>query len=182
MQGVRKNITPVPLKKLPPDEKEKKKLRKKRKRNAIAALLIFFLLHFPTSAHHIILEEIREMASSLSNIHVIILVNISVLDRAANIFHSQITDFRWRYDTVHASIDKTLSLTPDSEDKRSLLHSIDYQHRLQEDLLSTSEAEVNELLALLDRLRGSLPRVNKALAMSDPTSFRIKRGLAAILL
>jgi hypothetical protein len=148
--------------------------------NAIAALLIFFLLHFPTSAHHIIFEEIREMASSLSNIHVIILVNISVLDRAPNIFRSQITDFRRRYDTAHASIDKTLSLTPDSEDKRS----IDYQHRLQEDLLSTSEAEADELLALLDSLRGSLPRVNKAptLAMSDPTSFRIKRGLAAILL
>ncbi len=152
--------------------------------NAIAALLIFFLLHFPTSAHHIIFEEIREMASSLSNIHVIILVNISVLDRAANIFCSQITDFCRRYDTVHASIDKNLSLTPDLEDKCSLLRSIDYQHRLQEDLLSTSEAEADELLALLDSLRGSLPKVNKAptLAMSDPTSFRIKRGLAAILL
>jgi hypothetical protein len=120
--------------------------------NAIATLLIFFLLHFPTSAHHIVFEEIREMASSLSNIHVIILVNISVLDRAANIFRSQITDFCRRYDTVHASIDKTLSLTPDSEDKHSLLRSIDYQHRLQEDLLLTSEAEANELLALLDSL------------------------------
>ncbi len=60
--------------------------------NAIAVLLIFFLLCFPTSAHHIVFEEIGEMAGSLSYIHAIIPVNISRLDRAANIFRSQIAD------------------------------------------------------------------------------------------
>jgi hypothetical protein len=120
--------------------------------NAIAALLIFFLLRFPTSAHHIVFEEIGEMAGSLSYIHAIIPVNISRLDRATNIFRSQITDLCRRYNTVHASINKTLSQTPDSEDKRSLLRSINYQRHLQEDLLSTSEAEADELLALLDSL------------------------------
>ncbi len=124
------------------------------------------------------------MASSLSYIHAIILVNISGLDRAANIFRSQIPDLRRCYDAVHTNLDKTLSTTPDSEDKCSLLSGIDYQCHLQEDLLSTSEAEADELLALLNSLRGSLPRVNEAptLAMSDPTSIRNKRGIAAILL
>ncbi|MFN9910508.1 MAG: hypothetical protein ACK56F_31085, partial [bacterium] len=39
-------------------------------------------------------------------------------------------------------------------------------------------------MALLDNLKGTLPRVNEAptLAMSDPTSFRIKRGIEAMLL
>jgi hypothetical protein len=44
--------------------------------------------------------------------------------------------------------------------------------------------KADDLLALLDNLRGTLPRVNEAptLAMSDPTSFRIKRGIGAMLL
>jgi hypothetical protein len=113
--------------------------------NAIAALIIFFLLRFPTSAHNIVFEEIGEMAGSLSYIHTIIPVNISWLDQAANIFCSQITDLRRRYDIVHAKLDKTVSTAPDSEDKRSLLRSLSYQCRLQEDLLSTSEAEADEL-------------------------------------
>ena len=54
---------------------------------------------------------------------------------------------------------------------------------MKEDLLSTSEAEADKLLDLLTSLRGSLPRVNEApsLSMSDPSSFRIKRGIGAFL-
>jgi len=53
--------------------------------NSVAALLIFLLLRFPspTSTHHIVFEEIGEMAGALSYIHAIIPVNISGLDRAA---------------------------------------------------------------------------------------------------
>ena len=60
--------------------------------NSVAALLIFLLLRFPspTSAHHIVLEEIGEMAGALSYIHAVIPVNISGLDRAANTFRSQV--------------------------------------------------------------------------------------------
>jgi hypothetical protein len=50
--------------------------------NYVAALLIFLLLRFPlpTSAHHIVFEEIGEMAGALSYIHAVIPVNISGLD------------------------------------------------------------------------------------------------------
>ncbi len=58
--------------------------------NAVAALLIFLILRLPlpTPAHHIVFEEIGEMAGALSYIHTIIPVNISGLDRAANTFRS----------------------------------------------------------------------------------------------
>ena len=50
--------------------------------NSVAALLIFLLLCFPspTSAHHIVFEEIGEMAGALSYIHAVIPVNISGLN------------------------------------------------------------------------------------------------------
>jgi hypothetical protein len=50
--------------------------------NPVAALLIFLIFCFPlpTSAHHIVFEEIGEMAGALSYIHAVILVNISGLD------------------------------------------------------------------------------------------------------
>jgi hypothetical protein len=77
-----------------------------------------------------------------------------------------------------------MSDAPDSVQKQQLLQDIEYQRQLQETFLSASESEADNLLALLDSLKGSLPRVNEAptLAMSDPTSFRIKRGIGAMLL
>jgi hypothetical protein len=154
--------------------------------NSVAALLIFLLLRFPspTSAHHIVFEEIGEMAGALSYIHAIILVNISGLDRAAKTFRSQVADLRQNYNTAQAKIDKTLNDAPESAHKQQLARDVKYQQQLQDRFLQTSESEADDLLALLDNLRGTLPRVNDAptLAMSDPTSFRIKRGIGAMLL
>ncbi len=154
--------------------------------NSVAALLIFLLLRFPspTSPHHIAFEEIGEMARALSYIHAVIPVNISGLDRAANTFHSQVADLRRNYNIAQAKIDKTMSDAPDSAHKQQLARDIKYQRQLQDKFLQTSESEADDLLALLDNLRGTLPRVNEAptLAMSDPTSFRIKRGIGAMLL
>jgi hypothetical protein len=154
--------------------------------NPVAALLIFLILRFPlsTTDHHIVFEEIGEMAGALSYIHAVIPVNISGLDRAANIFRSQVADLRRHYNTAQANINKTMNDAPDSGQKQQLLRDIKYQRGLQENLLSASESEADNLLALLNSLKGSLPRVNEAptLAMSNPTSFRIKRGIAAMLL
>jgi hypothetical protein len=124
------------------------------------------------------------MARALSYIHTVIPVNISGLDRAANTFRSQVASLRRNYDIAQAKIEKTMSDTPDSTHKRQLARDIKYQRQLQEKFLETSESEADDLLVLLDNLRGTLPRVNKAptLAMSDPTSFRIKRGIRAMLL
>ncbi len=60
--------------------------------NPVALLLIFLILCFPlpTSAHHMVFEEIVEMAGALSYNHVVIPVNISRLDRAAHTFRSQV--------------------------------------------------------------------------------------------
>jgi hypothetical protein len=154
--------------------------------NSVAALLIFFLLRFPspTSAHHIVFEEIGETAGALSYIHAIIPVNISGLDQAASIFRSQVSDLRRHYNTAQAKIDKTVSKASDSAQKQRLIQDLNHQPQLQENLLATSESEADDLLALLESLKGSLPRVNDAptLAMSDLTSFRIKRGIGAMLL
>ncbi len=137
--------------------------------NSVAALLIFLLLHFPSpaSTHHIVFEEIGEMAGALSYIHAIIPVNISGLDRAANTFRSQVADLRRNYQLAQTKIDKTMH---DARD-------IKYQRQIQEGFLQTTESEADNLLTLLDNLKGTLPRVNEApiLAMSDPTNFRIKR-------
>jgi hypothetical protein len=82
--------------------------------NPVTALLIFLILCFPppTSAHHIVFEEIGEMARALSYIHPVIPVNISGLDRAANIFCSQVADLRRHYNTAQASINKTVYDAP----------------------------------------------------------------------
>jgi hypothetical protein len=97
--------------------------------NSVTALLIFLLLRFPspTSAHHIVFEEIGEVAGALSFIHTVIPVNISGLDRAANTFHSQVADLRQNYNIAQAKIDKTMSDTPDSTHKQQLAPDIKYQ-------------------------------------------------------
>ena len=150
--------------------------------NSVAALLIFLLLCLPspTSTHHIVFEEIGEMAGALSYIHAVIPVNISGLDRAANTFRSQITDLRRNYQIAQTKIDKTI---PDSAQGQQLARDLKYQRQIQEGILQTSEAEADNLLALLDNLKGTLPRVNEAptLAMDDPHNFRIKRFIGGLL-
>jgi len=134
--------------------------------------------------HLIVFEEIGEMARALSYIHTVIPVNISRLDRAAKTIRFQVADLRRNYNIAQAKIDKTMNDAPDSAHKQQLARDIKYQRQLQDRFLQTSESEADDLLALLDNLRGTLPRVNEAptLAMSDPTSFRIKRGIGAMLL
>jgi hypothetical protein len=140
--------------------------------NPVAALLIFLILCFPPPT------------STLSYIHAVIPVNISGLDRAANIFRSQVADLRQHYNTAQAKIDKTMNDAPDSGHKQQLARDIKHQRQVQESFLSASESEADDLLSLLDNLKGSLPKVNEAptLAMGNPTSFRIKRGIRAMLL
>ena len=156
--------------------------------NSVAALLIFLLLRFPspTSTHHIVFEEIGEMAGALSYIHAVIPVNISGLDRAANTsntFRSQVDHLRQNYNLAQTNIDKTMRNTPDSKHKQQLASDIKYQRHLQEEYLRATESEADNLLALLDNLKGTLPRVNKAptLAMGDPNNFRIKRFIGGLL-
>jgi Baculovirus F protein len=150
--------------------------------NSVAALLIFLLLRLPvpTSTHHIVFEEIGEMAGALSYIHAVIPVNISGLDRAANTFRSQIADLRRNYQVAQTKIDKTI---PDSAQGQQLARDLKYQRQIQEGILQASEAEADNLLALLDNLKGTLPRVNEAptLAMDDPHNFRIKRFIGGLL-
>ncbi len=87
--------------------------------NSVAALLIFLLLRCPslTSTHHIVFEEIGEMAGALSYIHAVIPVNISGLDRAANTFRSQVASLRQNFNLTQTKIDKTINDTPDSSHK-----------------------------------------------------------------
>jgi hypothetical protein len=152
----------------------------------VAALLIFLILRFPppSSAHHIILEEIGEMAGAHSYIHAVIPINISGLDRATNTFCSQVASLCQHYNILQADVDQQVNSAPDSKAKQTLVDNLHYQCRLSNDMLSNAEAEADELLDLSTSLRGSLPRVNEAptLAMSNPSSFRIKRGIGAILL
>ena len=153
--------------------------------NSVAALLIFLLLCFPspTSTHHIVFKEIGEMAGALSYIHAVIPVNISGLDHASNTFRSQVAHLRRNYQLAQTKIDKTMHNAQDSAHKQSLIRDIKYQRKIQEETLLTSEAEADNLLALLDNLKGTLPRVNEALtlAMSDPHNFRIKRFIGGLL-
>ena len=143
--------------------------------NSVAALLIFLLFRFPspTSTHHIVFEEIGEMAGALSYIHAVIPVNISGLDRAANTFRSQVDHLRRNYNLAQTEIDKMLRDTPDSKNKQQLVQDVKYQRRIQEGYLQTAESEADNILVLLDNLKGTLPKVNKAptLTMNDPYNF-----------
>ena len=101
--------------------------------NSVAALLIFLLFRFPspTSTHHIVFEEIGEMAGALSYIHAVIPVNISGLDHAANTFRSQIDHLRRNYNLAQTEIDNTMRDTPDSPHQQSLVQNIKYQRKIQ---------------------------------------------------
>jgi hypothetical protein len=90
-------------------EKERKRLKeiKEIKMNSVAALFIFHALRFPppTSAHHIVFEEIRVIAGALLYIHAVIPVNIFGLNRAAHIFCSQVASIRQHYNIIQADIE-----------------------------------------------------------------------------
>jgi hypothetical protein len=90
---------------------------------------------------------------------------------------------RRNYQLAQTKIDKTISDSPDSDHKHQLVRDLKYQRQIQEETLQTSEAEAYNLLALLDNLKGTLPRVNEAptLAMGDPHNFRIKRFIGGLL-
>jgi hypothetical protein len=51
----------------------------------ISLLLAILLLHF-VSPHHVVFEEIGEMAGTLSYVHAMVLVNISGLAHAVHTF------------------------------------------------------------------------------------------------
>ena len=132
--------------------------------DSVAALHIFLLLRFPspTSTHHIVFKEIGEMAGALSYIHAVIPVNISGLDRAANTFRSQVDHLRRNYNLAQTELDKTMRDTPDSAHKQQLARDIKYQRHIQEEYLKNTESEADNLLTLLDNLKGTLPRVKEA--------------------
>jgi hypothetical protein len=57
--------------------------------HSIAVIIIFLILLYSpplTAAHHMVFEEICEMAGALSYIHAIVLVNISSLEQAIQNF------------------------------------------------------------------------------------------------
>jgi len=60
--------------------------------------LFLFLLTFPTArTHHVVFEEIGEMAGALSYIHVVVPVNISGLLKSIGDFRSKIVVLKTNY-------------------------------------------------------------------------------------
>jgi hypothetical protein len=60
--------------------------------------IFLFSLTFPTACtHHVIFEEIGEMAGALSYIHVVVPVNISGLLKSVVDFHSKIVVLKTNY-------------------------------------------------------------------------------------
>ncbi len=61
--------------------------------------IFLFSLTFSTArTHHVVFEEIREMAGTLSYIHVVVLVNISGLLQSVADFGSKIIALKTNYD------------------------------------------------------------------------------------
>jgi hypothetical protein len=65
--------------------------------NITLSLYTIFLLpctFTPVQTHHVVFEEIREMAGTLSYIHVVIPINISRLLQAIHDFHGKVVTLK----------------------------------------------------------------------------------------
>jgi hypothetical protein len=114
----------------------------------------------PAQTHHVIFEEIREMASSLSYIHVVIPINISGLLQAIHDFCSKVITLKTKYTDkakYATCLDKYGGSNTNNPAKHVLLH-----FRLQlSGLMDLMITDADNLQSSITSLRTSLPRVDE---------------------
>jgi hypothetical protein len=126
----------------------------------ISLLLATLLLHF-AYPHHIVFEEIGEMAGALSYVHTIVPVNISGLAHAVHSF---------RHD-VHA----LKKLYTEKRQPSGFTHD-DWFHQRIVDLFQLAPADADAMFVNIDSFRDTLPAVATETHLPhDAHEYRIQR-------
>jgi hypothetical protein len=146
--------------------KEEKERHKERTLNMALCfvLLTFFALHSTLSfSHHVVFEEIGEMAGALSHIHAVVPVNISGLTHAVVNFQKDILHFQETYKCR----------------KQPIGNQFDYNkhfHLRVHNLFNLAIADADDILQTVVSLQSLLSQV--AVSDTPPLSaheFRIKK-------
>jgi hypothetical protein len=123
---------------------------------SLYTLFLFSCSFTPAQTHHIIFEEIGEMAGALSYIHVVIPINISWLLQAIDDFHGKVITLKAKYtnNTKYANrLDKYGGANTNDLAKHVLFHFRRQLSRLM-DLMIT---DTDNLQSSITSLRTSLP-------------------------
>ncbi len=124
--------------------------------------LFLFSLSLPTAhTHHIVFEEIGEMAGALSYIHVVVPVNISGLLRAITDFCSKIVVLKTNYANA-ASYSKRLQDNGGANTNNPARHILVHFRRQLSGLMDLMIKDADILRNTITSLRTSLPQVEGA--------------------
>jgi hypothetical protein len=123
-------------------------------------LMTVMQLH-PTFTHHVVFEEIGEMAGALSYVHAVVPVNISGLAHAVNKFKEDVRTL--------------LNLYTKKRSPTGLSHD-DWFHQRIMDLFTLASADADAMLASIDGLRDTLPAAAAETHLPhDDREYRIRR-------
>jgi hypothetical protein len=114
----------------------------------------------PVQTHHVIVEEIGEMAGALSNIHVVIPINISGLLQAIHNFCGKVITLKTKYTNkakYATRLDKYGGSNTNNPAKHVLLH---FRQQLS-GLMDLMITDTDNLQSSITSLRTSLPRVDE---------------------
>jgi len=123
--------------------------------------LFLFSLTFPAArTHHVIFEEIGEMAGALSYIHVVVPVNISGLLQAVNAFRNKIVVLKTNYADT-SSYAKRLQDHGGANTNNPTKHVLVHFRRQLSGLMDLMIKDADILRNAITSLKTSLPRVDK---------------------
>ncbi len=124
-------------------------------------LLMSLLLLHPAFPHHVVFEEIGEMAGALSYVHAIVPVNISGLAHAVNNFKDDIRNLLALYHKYR---------------QPTGLGSDQFFHQRILDLFTLASADADAMLTSVNGLRDTLPAsVAETHLPHDDHEYRIRR-------
>jgi hypothetical protein len=127
---------------------------------SLYTLFLFSCSFTPAQTHHVVFEEIGEMAGALSYIHVVIPINISGLLHSIDNFHGKVVALKTQYiDKVKYAnhLDKYGGANTNDPAKHVLFHFRQQLSRLMD--LMITDADI--LQSSITSLRTSLPRVEE---------------------
>jgi hypothetical protein len=148
---------------------------------SLYTIFLFSCTFMPSQIHHVIFEEIGEMAGALSYIHVVISINISGLLQAIHDFCGKVVTLKTKNTDkarYAAWLDKYGSAYTNNPAKHVLIHF----SRQRSGLMYLMIMDADNLQSSLTSLRISLPRVDEP--PSGPTQahdLREKRSAALLI-
>jgi hypothetical protein len=127
-------------------------------------LLFLSALIFCSYSHHVVFEEISEMAGTLSHIHAIVPVNISGLCQAVNNFQKDVIRLQQKYKQRKSPIGMQSEYN-------------EHFHQQIFNLFDLAIADTDDMAHTISSLQNSLPQVleRPASALPHQNEFRIKK-------